>query len=81
MLMIDFPFDKLPRHEEICTYTIPQYENTDEDCCDPYHDHLSWLEDRGYTFCTIPCQNGLMIIQWYGAKTEIPYTVRELEKR
>jgi hypothetical protein len=74
MLLIDFQH-QLPKCEEVAKISVHYYDKESDDC---YSDCLGWLEDTGYTFCVIPCEDGLVIIQWYGVNSCYGYTVREI---
>ena len=74
MLLIDFQH-QLPKCEEVAKISISYYDKENDDA---YSDCLGWLQDTGYTFCVIPCEDGLVIIQWYGVNSCYGYEVREI---
>lgn len=74
MLLIDFQHQK-PKVEEVAKFSVHYYDKESDDA---YSDCLGWLEDSGYTFCVIPCEDGLIIIQWYGVNSCYGYEVREI---
>lgn len=74
MLLIDFQHQK-PKFEEISMISVRYYDKENDDS---YSNHLDWLEDTGYTFCVIPCEDGLIIIQWHGVNSCYGYHVMEI---
>lgn len=74
MLMIEFNHDK-PKVEEIAKYSVHFY---DKESADVMSDCLGWIEDAGFSFVVIPCEDGIVVVQWYGVNTSYGYTVREI---
>ena len=77
MLLVDFPPGNLPKVEEIGKYSV-HFMSRDSDDNEDHTFNLDWIEDCGLTFCVIPCEDGLVIIQWYGVHATVPYNVREI---
>ena len=74
MLLIDFHYEK-PKVEEIAKYSVHFYDKESADCMS---DCLGFLEDTGFTFVVIPCEDGLILLQWYGVNSCYGYSVREI---
>ncbi len=74
MLLIDFQYQK-PKCEEVATFSVHYY---DKENWEQSYSDLVWLEDTGYTFCVVPCEDGIIIFQWKGLKSCYGYEVREI---